>query len=125
MSFVDEFLEHHGVKGMKWGVRRTRSKKEQKLRDQRQKVSDKRRQLSDHELKKYIDRLQEEKRLKTLVAEDLNPGKTAAKKILSESGQKVARTVIAGAALYGVKAAMEKKFNAKEAAAFLAPKPKK
>lgn len=25
MSLVDEFLEHHGVKGQKWGIRRNRS----------------------------------------------------------------------------------------------------
>lgn len=125
---IDNFLEHYGKKGMKWGVRKSRTQKENKIRNKRQKLSDKRRQLSDKDLKSYIERLGNEKKLKELVDNDLHPGKSVAKKIMSESGQKVARTVVTGAALYGLKIAVENKgkakglskaFNPKEAADFL------
>lgn len=125
MSFVDEFLEHYGVKGMQWGVRRRRSASEEKVRSKRKKLVNKRRLLSDDDIKKHIDRISSEKKLKELIDQDLNPGKTVAKRIVSESGQKVARTVLSGAALYAVKVAVDKKFNAGEAASFIAPKPKK
>lgn len=122
---LSEFLEHHGVKGMHWGIRNKPTRADVKLRNKRKKVSAKRRHLSDGDIKAYIERLGNEKKLKNLIDEDLAPGKTIAKRILSESGQKVARTVVAGAGLYALKVAVEKQFDAKEAIGYIAPKPKK
>lgn len=114
---VEEFIEHHGIKGMRWGVHR--SAKETKARAERQKIANNRRHLSDEELKKHIDRISNEKKLKTLTEEDLTPGRAVAKKIVSESGQKVAKTVLTGAALYGIKLAVTRKFDPVEAASML------
>ena len=123
----EEFIKHYGVKGQRWGVRRRRTTtgKDQKVIAKRKKIAQRRRTLSDTEIKTVIDRISNEKKLKTLVDEDVAPGKTAAKRILSDSGQKVARTVVAGAALYGIKAAMDKKFSLGDAASYIAPKPKR
>lgn len=137
---LDEFLAHYGVKGMKWGVRKDRrTKTDAKVRNKRQKQADKRRHLSDDEIQKVINRISSERKMKELIDQDLNPGKTVTKKILSDSGQKVARTVISGAALLAIKVALDKKFpsvndkgetqpfkfSGKDAASYLAPKPKK
>lgn len=120
-----DFLEHVGVKGMHWGVRRSKpTAKEQRIRSSREKILNRRRQLSEGDLKKFIERLDNEKKLKTLIEQDIKPGKSAAKRIMSESGQKVAKAVVAGAGLYAVKSILEKKFDPKEAAKFLAPTPK-
>lgn len=119
MSDISEFLDHHGVKGMHWGVRKARSRREQAAINARANLKARRRQLSDTDLKQAVERLSTEKKLKDLVDQDLAPGRTVAKKIMSESGQKVARTIIAGAALYAIKLRLEKKFDPKDAAEFL------
>jgi hypothetical protein len=128
---IDEFLEHYGVMGMKWGIRNDKrgvrkghSSKESTVRAKRKKISNNRRSLSDGDLRKHISRLSEEKKLKTLINEDLKPGRTIAKKIMSESGQKTARTVISGATLYAVKAVATKKFDIKDAVNYVTPRPK-
>lgn len=120
-----EIIEHSGVKGQKWGVRRDLTKKEKSARVERQNFSDRRRQLSDKDLNAIIERLSNERKLKTLVEEDLSPGKAATKRILSTSGQKVASSVVTGATMYAIKAGMTKKFDAQDAAGYLVPKPKK
>lgn len=122
MTTTEEFLEHHGIKGMHWGVRKDRVQKtakrkakrfqaNRKIKSKRQDIASRRRQLSEGDLKKVIDRLQTEKKLKDLVEADIKPGRTVTKRILSESGQKVARTVVAGGGLLVVKAVIDKKMG--------------
>jgi hypothetical protein len=119
---IDDILEHHGIKGMHWGSRKAKVQKtvkrrakrfqaNQKIKSKRQDIASRRRQLSERDLQKFIDRLQTEKKLKDLVSNDIKPGRTVTKRILSESGQKIARTVIAGGGILAVKAVIDKKMN--------------
>lgn len=55
------------------------------------------RTLDDATLKAYTQRLDTEKKLKQAIAEDQNPRKTAAKKIISDSGKELAKKALVGA----------------------------
>lgn len=106
-ALYDE-LAHFGVQGMRWGVRKGPSA-DTKVRRNRAKMHKNRRTLSDAELKKAVSRMQMEKKLKTLVEDDLIPGKMAAKEFLSKTGSAFvgAAAGAAGAAL--VKSYLDKK----------------
>ena len=106
--YSPEELAHFGVIGMKWGVRKGPSA-DTKVRRNRAKMHKNRRTLSDAELKKAVSRMQMEKKLKTLVEDDLIPGKMAAKEFLSKTGSAFvgAAAGAAGAAL--VKSYLDKK----------------
>lgn len=111
---ANEFLEHYGVKGMKWGVRRTdaqlaRSAKkdpntpEGAVRAKRKSAVSNRRTISDKDLDALVDRLKKEKQLKDLVDEDVAPGKKFAKNIINDSGNKILKGVVISAAVIGLK----------------------
>lgn len=138
-------LYHWGVKGMKWGVRRYQNKNgtltaagkkrrksqqkelspNKKERIARKKDLKNRRTMSDAELKKKIERLKMEKEFKNLTNEDIRPGRTYVKEIMSSAGKKTLTIAAAGALAYGVKAAMTKEFDLKEAANYIAANPNK
>lgn len=135
---MENNLQHHGIPGQKWGVRRfqnkdgsltTAGKKRVKdenstVKDERKEASKNRRNLSDADLKKRIERMKLEKEMKDLTDADLSPGKKFINEVLSTSGRRIATTVVTGATLYAIKSGLEGKIDLKEAASYLAPRPK-
>lgn len=115
----NDFLAHYGIKGMKWGVRRTRaqlrkasdnyrtkrdpSTPEGAVRKQRKDAVKNRRILSDDEVNRLVSRMEKEKKLKDMVEADLNPGRSFARDVANNKGKALVGTVAAGAATVAIK----------------------
>lgn len=95
----DDYLMHHGVKGMRWGVRHDRVRKgsgrqartKPDTRSEDRKTLDsyrakKRHELTDAELKQAINRMNMEKQYKNLNRELYHPGQDFAMKALKTTG---------------------------------------
>lgn len=120
-------LAHHGVKGMKWGVRKqpersggvrpgktVRSKIQNarfggdKVKQDRYLASKNRRNLSDQDLSRRVQRLQQEKKLKDLTEADLHPGRKQLKKVAGITLGAAATAAGAAAAKYIIGSAFDK-----------------
>ncbi len=109
MSEVDQFLEHHGVKGQKWGIRN----KKQRVVSNKEKTHFKKApaKLSDEELNRRIRRMQMERQYTDLNKTKLDHGSEFAKGFMVKTGAAVASTLLTGVAVYAGKKIIEKKFG--------------
>jgi hypothetical protein len=151
---VEEFIEHYGVKGMRWGVSRKGGKvnvgvavsptrppraggsggstssapsKPRKAKD-RTAYQKSPQRLTTDELNKRIRRMETEKRYNELNKRDVSQGEKIATEILVTSAKNIAISTItkvgSAAALLAVGKVIEKKFG-KEVATALTAKKKK
>lgn len=108
MNDVDAYLDHHGIKGMRWGVRRkSRQNDEAKARSTRSKAK----RLTDDELNNAVKRLELEKRYIDLNSKTSHAGKQYAQSILDSAGKTVAATIVGTSAAFFVKKALKAKFD--------------
>ena len=78
MQLDENFLEHFGVKGMKWGVRRKSGSDKAKSSGQTAKT------LTNKELKKRVNRLNMEKRYSQLSKETNRESMSQGKKVVND-----------------------------------------
>ena len=105
----DEFLEHFGVLGMKWGVRKDRSggsnggkqtrkekkaEKKAKKRAERVKNKNKISKMSDTELRQKINRLQMEKQYTQLTAKEKSTGRKVVEGIVKTAATTTAANYV-------------------------------
>jgi hypothetical protein len=146
-ALVDDVLEHYGIKGMKWGIRRkdgpdgtvssnpavetSTPTKGNPGGSSKGSSKDPVRDLSDQELRDLVNRLQMEKQLKSLMQEDTRKADGFIKGLLKDAGKRQVRTLANLAADIAVEQALAKygdksgKANVKELGERLAKKNKK
>lgn len=104
-AVIERTLEHYGIKGMKWGVRRSQEELDRLAgrtpRKSRRARTSEARSMSDTELRSRINRIQMEQQYVKLTAPKTNAGAKFVKDLLANSGKNIASAQLAK---YGGKA---------------------
>lgn len=113
ISKINEYLEHHGILGQKWGVKHgppypLDSKTSKKVSSGKVTINIK--DLTDDELKRIVQRLNMEKQLKDLTKEQKSKGKKFSDKAVDKLGD-TALNIIFGAAESAGKKALGRKLD--------------
>ena len=106
--YNDNELYHHGIKGMKWGVRRTPAQlghKPSKLTTSQRKSEMKK--MSDTELRNRINRIQMEKQYMQLTAPEVSAGKKFVKDVLVNAAKQTATSYVSKYMNKGLEAVMK------------------
>jgi len=109
---VKDFLEHFGVMGMHWGIRNKSlpSISTTSSPAGRGRYTKSAKSLSDDELKRRINRLDMEKRYKSLNRSVVSKGSGFASSFLVQNGKNIAGRVVSGISVFLIKIQLEKKF---------------
>lgn len=92
----NNYLYHHGVKGMKWGVRRDRKKSggRQSRRAMRAAEAEKVHKMSDAELRARINRIQMEKQYAQLTKKEVSAGRKFVTDVLLNASKQTASSYV-------------------------------
>ena len=122
----DLYLDHYGVKGMRWGHRKRKvsSSSRSNQRKSRREMKRNRRTLSEADLNRNLDRLRKEKQLKELIDEDVNPGKKYIQDVLKKSGDRLLPTALAAGGAYALAQVMDVKMSKGDIFNLAVPAPK-
>ena len=105
---IDGHLAHYGVRGQKWGVRRS-EKQLARSRGDITKYKDKAKHLTDAELAARIKRLETEKKYRDLNKRDIRTGRKHVNEVLATVGKDTAKRIGTNLAVYAVKQQLGKR----------------
>lgn len=106
----DDFLAHFGIKGMKWGIRRSPEQLGRKSSSKSDAGKEDVSKMSDQELRSRLNRLQMEQQYKQLSSNSISSGKKTAQKILKASSKVIVKGVTV-VGIYEGEKYLSNKFN--------------
>jgi hypothetical protein len=125
---IDAYLEHYGVKGQQWGVRRSASQLYGAGSSKGvTRFKEKPKHLTDQELQARIKRIETEKKYRDLNKRTVSTGEKIAVEIMTHSGKEIGKKVLTGVGFWQAKKVIAKHLGDKGPGivADMFPKPKK